>query len=1069
MTCRFNPLDHPVIFDTPARVSEPYNWIGHVPFAFALTSLTQPRLIVELGTHSGNSYLAFCQAVARLRLDTHCVAVDTWQGDDHAGKYSEDVFTRLKSYHDVHYGHFSTLRRMLFDDAVHLAEDSSIDLLHIDGLHSYEAVRHDFVTWLPKMSERGLVLLHDTAIEDPAFGVGRLVDELSTRYPTLRFAHSCGLGVVYVGTVPMSAELASLFVNEDNNVLRTFEHLGQALDACVAVSTGAPVHIGELPSAVAAITRTVAAMADHRAELEREIAARSALCELRQEQAASLEAEIAVRDGIQIDQQSQIATLLGQHTELERHIAARDAQISELVASTSWRITRPLRAARRAWRAIPRAVVRVLRGTFNLLPLTPDFRRRLRNAILRRANVIFGRLPAYQAWRAREVGPATRLIPPCDARVVSSSTDRYGRMYASLFTRAAGVKGVDLEYVPLATDSLANAEFDLRLVAFYLPQFHPIPENDQWWGRGFTEWTNVSKAVPQFEGHYQPHLPAELGFYDLRVIDVMRRQVELARQYGVGAFCFHYYWFGGRRLLERPLDQYLAHPELDLPFCVCWANENWSRRWDGSENELLISQEHTPESDERFIADVSSMFSDARYLRVNGRAVLIVYRISLLPDPMATTTRWREHCRQKGLGEIYLVAAQSFEVSDPRPYGCDAAVEFPPHQVAVGTINDRVSLLNAGFDGKVYDYRDLAKGYCEKPEPDFVLHKTVVPSWDNEARRPGRGHCFHHATPESYAKWLSFVCRRTVERAQGDERLVFVNAWNEWAEGAHLEPDRRFGYAYLHATANVMRGHLVASPDVDRMLAASRDAFVQRSDIAMLVHLYYVDLLDDVVDAIEASGVRADVFLSVRPDVSIEELTRIRERLPHAYIVTLPNRGRDILPMLHLLPELLSRRYVAVCKLHGKKSLQLANGAQWRNDLYSALLDPSVAARVTARFRCDDSLGLMCPAWSRISLADPDRHVLNHWWLSSLLPRLGESNRIGAFDFDFVAGSMFWFRPQALAPLLSLNLKPEDFELELGQVDGTLAHAVERLSVLAVEKAGFTAGSTDERPLVRAA
>ncbi|MGC3962596.1 MAG: glycoside hydrolase family 99-like domain-containing protein [Rhodocyclaceae bacterium] len=839
------------MYDAPARVSEPYNWVGHIPFAFALTSIMRPRLIVELGTHSGNSYLAFCQAVARLRLETHCVAVDTWEGDDHAGMYGEEVFTRLKRYHDLHYGHFSVLQRMLFDDAVRDIGDASVDLLHIDGLHTYEAVRHDFVTWLPKMSDRGIVLLHDAAIDAPGFGVGKLMDELACRYPTFRFDHSCGLGVVYVGTSPMDATLTSLFANPDEGTLRAFEHQGLALEACVRASTGEPVSIRTLPDAIASIGRAVAAQADHRTQLEHEIAGREALCSMREAQAKSLEidlasfaAEISLRDGIQTDQQNQIASLLGQHTALERHIAVRDAQIAELHASTSWRVTRPLRVLCHAWRAISfrRAITRILRGAFNLLPLSPEFRQRLRRAIFRYFGFLFQHLPAYQAWRAHEAGAASSSpIPPCDARVVSSSTDRYGRLYASLFTRAAGIKGVDLEYVPLATDSLAGAKFDLRLVAFYLPQFHPIPENDQWWGRGFTEWTNVSKAVPQFEGHYQPHLPAELGFYDLRVVNVMRRQVELAKQYGIGAFCFHYYWFGGRRLLERPLDQYLAHPELNLPFCVCWANENWSRRWDGSENELLISQEHTPESDERFIADVASLFRDARYLRVSGRPVLIVYRISLLPDPMATTNRWRDYCRQQGLGEIYLVAAQSFEVTDPRPYGCDAAVEFPPHQVAVGTINDHISLLNTSFDGKVYDYRDLAKGYCEKAEPEFVLHKTVVPSWDNEARRPGRGHCFHRATPEAYAKWLSFVCQRAVERTQGDERLVFINAWNEWAEGAHLEPDRRFGYAYLHATANVMRGHRIANPDVDRVLAASRDEFAQRSDIAMLVHLYYVE------------------------------------------------------------------------------------------------------------------------------------------------------------------------------------------------------------------------------------
>ncbi len=345
----------------------------------------------------------------------------------------------------------------------------------------------------------------------------------------------------------------------------------------------------------------------------------------------------------------------------------------------------------------------------------------------------------------------------------------------------------------------------LKAIAFYLPQFHPIHENDVWWGKGFTEWTNVSKAQPQFAGHYQPHLPAELGFYDLRILDVQKRQIDLARQYGIQGFCYYYYWFNGRKLLERPLEQMLGHPELDFPFCICWANESWSRRWDGLENEVLIHQQHSAEDDLAFIQEASSLFADSRYIRVGNRPLLVVYRPSLLPDPAATARRWRQYCRGRGIGEIALAYTQSFDRVDPAAIGFDYAIEFPPNNIDAKRITSDIQPLNPNYAGTVYDYPTLVENCRNMPQPNYPLFRGVCPGWDNEARKPGRGITYAGATPALYGQWLKNACEYTSQNHPADKQFIFINAWNEWAEGAHLEPDQRYGYAWLQATAQALQ------------------------------------------------------------------------------------------------------------------------------------------------------------------------------------------------------------------------------------------------------------------------
>lgn len=351
----------------------------------------------------------------------------------------------------------------------------------------------------------------------------------------------------------------------------------------------------------------------------------------------------------------------------------------------------------------------------------------------------------------------------------------------------------------------------LRAIAFYLPQYHPIPENDAWWGEGFTEWTNVRKAEPRFDGHYQPHVPGQLGYYDLRDPKAQAEQAELARAYGISGFCYYHYWFNGKRLLEHPFNEILKSGKPDFPFCLCWANENWTRRWDGEEREVLMAQNHSHEDDVAHIESLFPAFRDPRYIRVDGKPLFLVYKTNLLPDPKKTAEIWREAARKAGIGELYLVRVEnSFQGHDPSPLeiGFDAAAEFAPHWGCLGPNNSSSYRLHDDFtdcNPRIYDYDNIMAAMFSRPKPDYKLFRATFPSWDNSARRRNEPILFSNSSPEKYAFWLSQIARYTLRNFTGDERLVFINAWNEWGEGCHLEPDQKYGLRYLEATQYALR------------------------------------------------------------------------------------------------------------------------------------------------------------------------------------------------------------------------------------------------------------------------
>ena len=665
----FNPLDHPICFSYPLRVASTASarfWMEHIPFGMFLVDVLQPRVLVELGTFSGVSFCAFCQAVKQLDTGTRCYAVDTWQGDPHNGYYGPEVLSDLKSHHDSLYSGFSRLIQSTFDEAVAHFENGSIDLLHIDGFHVYEAVRHDFETWLPKMSERGVVLFHDINVRELDFGVWKLWEEIKPRYPHFEATWGQGLGVLAVG-------------KQQPDLLRSLCNSPE----------------GELKEV---------------REVFRQLGLRLELAHQRDELTAKL------------------------------------LQQSNVVGSFQHSL--PMRF--------------------------------------------------FYIWSRKGLGGVAHHA--------------MGKLSAMSRQLMAGRRHRRIER--------DNSQMNVRPIVFYLPQYHPIPENDSWWGKGFTEWTNVSRARPLFSRHYQPHVPADLGFYDLRLPEARQAQADLASEHGIYGFCYYSYWFNGKRLLSYPFDEVLASGKPDFPFCLCWANENWTRVWDGLEKDVLIEQSYSEEDDRQHIRWLASAFRDKRYIKVEDRPLFLVYRARSIPDPVKTTSIWRDEARKLGFRELYLCRVESFaeEREPPAHLGFDASVEFQPDWSFFPVLTKplrrgkvwqgitRWGLLSKAYqENDVYSYKHVVELMRRRDVPPYKRFPCVTPGWDNTPRRKRGAIILRGSTPKLYRRWLEATLSR-FEPYSPEENLVFINAWNEWGEGSHLEPDERWGQAYLKATRRALRG-----------------------------------------------------------------------------------------------------------------------------------------------------------------------------------------------------------------------------------------------------------------------
>lgn len=726
-------------------------------------------------------------------------------------------------------------------------------------------------------------------------------------------------------------------------------------------------------------------------------------------------------------------------------------------SSRSWRYTRPCRMImallRRDKRYIYDAIQRVRTRVW-------IFRNRARSQYPRLSR--FGIEPLYIVVK-KWLKPALQKIACC------------------ILSRSAGDKCEDYQVCAYLSDYQENQDFssfstEVRAIAFYLPQYHRIPENDRWWGEGFTEWTNTQKAKPLFDGHYQPREPhQDFGYYDLSNLETLKKQAALAKQHGIFGFCFYHYYFHGKRLLEKPIEMLLEHPEIDLRFCVCWANESWTKKWDGADHEILIGQAHSPGDDLCFIRDLSRYLKDPRYIRCGDKPVILVYRPLLLPEPRATFQRWRQYCRDNQIGEIAIWGVRGCFNQDS-PMGLedamDAEVEFPPHLTVPFEWISSSKIKNSKLKSPLVNYQSLVKNIlAQESIADRLTHpiyRTAMLGWDNTSRQKEMGRVFWGFSLAFYYKWLRYNIESVERKFNPDKRFVFINAWNEWAEGTYLEPDKKYGYAAINTTSKalfdlpfLMRNPgLVNRNKTDSQLRLN-DLIVSRvpnsvGKVAVHAHIYYADLTDEMIFYMNNIPVEFDCYVTTDSDTKSREIqNKIGKRLNACRweVRVTPNVGRDVAPFLVGCRDIM-KNYDYVCHIHTKKSIHGSFGEHWREHLFDHLLGSSrLVGGILSHFHENPSTGLIYPA-----VFDAVRHQsawgANEDKVKQLLSRVGTSARFHKPP-AFPAGTMAWLRTRAFTNLFEAGITYEDFEKETGQLDGTLAHAVERSLIYIAEGNGF--------------
>ena len=502
----------------------------------------------------------------------------------------------------------------------------------------------------------------------------------------------------------------------------------------------------------------------------------------------------------------------------------------------------------------------------------------------------------------------------------------------------------------------SSFETDIKTIALYLPQFHSTKENDEWWGKGFTEWHNVRKAKPLYNKHHQPRIPGDniqyLGYYDLTDLEVIKKQVELAKSHGIYGFGIYYYWFSGKRLLEKPLDLFLNNKDIDFKFLLIWANEDWTRRWNGYEGKILIKQEYKKSDPYDFIKDIKKYIIDERYIKINNKPILGIYEPKKIPNLSNTISIWREESKNMGIGELYILAClNTYNFNEMKNIKLfEGVYEFSPRDSLQLMVNDSLLVL---YSSVLYKNIDSISA-----NDDFPLYRGSMTEFDNSARKKEASSIFKNYSPEQFYMVNKKIIKWTRNKYDKNSRFIFINAWNEWGEGAYLEPDTKYGYASINSLSKALFDRPY------KEIKINHTYFNNESIVAIQVHLYYDDLIEEIVNKTNNILIFFDLYIStdsLYKKNKIIDYIKNNSKSKNVEILVVENKGRDVMPFLIQMKNKI-KKYKYICHIHTKKSLFIDIGDNWRNYLYNNLLgNENIISEILADFENNDKLGFSFP------------------------------------------------------------------------------------------------------------
>ena len=576
-----------------------------------------------------------------------------------------------------------------------------------------------------------------------------------------------------------------------------------------------------------------------------------------------------------------------------------------------------------------------------------------------------------------------------------------------------------------------DKETSIKVIALYLPQFHEIKENNKFWGKGFTEWINVKKCRPYYKNHHQPRIPGDtfgyLSYYNLMDINVIIRQVKLAKSHGIYGFGIYYYWFSGKQLLEKPINLFIKYSDIiDFHFLLIWANENWTKKWDGKNNDILIKQNYGKEDPNNYIKDIKKYVIDKRYIRIDDKPVLGLYEPNKVPNINETIKIWRQKSREYGIGEIFiLICINNNKTQDFQKFKLfDATYEFPPRN---SFQNHRIPLKRTFIYSELL-YKSL--NFNEK-NANFKLlpfFRGSMIEWDN-CPRMNNCEIFDHYSPQMFFVYNKIIVEWTKNHYYKDYRFIFINAWNEWGEGSYLEPDDKYGYASINSLSKAIF-------NISYIQQYNIINLIEKNIIAVISIISNEDLIVDIIDKTNNIPLNFDLFIYIDKNVNIDSIMqyiRINSKASFYKLENYFNKRKDLLYLFSKFRNK-AKKYKYICNINTNRYKNISYFEEWKNYLYNNLLgDSKIISEILTDFENNDNLGLIFPEKYYKSLFTFGDYIdiIDLKYLNLILRKINPKMRISHNLIDFPEGNMFWVKVRAIYSIFNINSLTRKFRLKI--------------------------------------